>query len=231
MKGSRLLAFSLLAFAPPLVAQASVTREAPLRFAVAWAGGSPRGELAEVAEAPEGFVAWLSLPFDRGAAIGLRAEFSVLAFPEQQVSRDVAPDAVLDLTVRGTIGFTGVGPRLELRAGPVAVSGAILAGYTRVITDITGVVTDGTGVNSVAVSESEYALATKLSLDGYLPLYRGVRGTGLVATGGVDYTTAGRTALPRRDAFGLDTEGRLVLDRPAVAPTLLVVRAGMSLEF
>lgn len=226
-----LLALALLAIAPPVGAQFTDGREAPLRFAVGWARGAPRGDLAEVTGPLQGFAAWLSLPLTRGSAVGLRAEFSVLTVPEQVQSVAFEGAVDLDVTVRGTIGFTGVGPRLEVRAGPLAFSAAVMGGYARVITDVTGRITHGAGLNSVAVSESDYALAGKVSGDLYLPVYRGSRNTALVATAGFDVTTGGRAKIPRRDSFNVGPDGTLELERPNVRPTMLVLRAGVSAEF
>lgn len=225
-----LFALSLLTGSLPLGAQLAVTREAPLRFAVAWAQGSPQGDFADVTEAPEGFAAWLSLPVIRRSSIGLRAEFSVLTVPEQVVSAPT-DEGELTVTVRGTVGFTGVGPRLEFRAGVLSLAAAAMAGYTRVITDATGQLVGDGATTSAAASDSDYAFAGKLSGDLYVPVYRGVRGTAVVLAAGADYTTGGETAFPRQDAFRIVGPGELELERPTVRPTMVVVRAGVSVEF
>jgi hypothetical protein len=225
------VALSLLVVAPSLGAQFAVTREAPLRFAVAWARGAPQGEFAAVTDPPSGFVAWLSMPVTRNSTVGLRAEFSVLTVPEQFLSVPLEGGGDLEVTARGTVGFTGVGPRLEFRAGPFSLSTGVMAGYTRVITDATGQVLEGGTTGSVAASESDYAFAAKASGDLYFPVYRGARGTAVAVTGGLDYLTGGDAAFPRRDSFRVGGPGVLELDRPQVRPTMVIVRAGVSVEF
>ncbi len=222
-----LFALLLLGLAAPVAAQ----QVAPLRFGVAWARGAPRGEFAQVARAPEGFVAWLSLPITRESPIGLRAEFSVLTVPEELVTLPVTGGGELDVTARGTVGFTGAGPRLELGSGGLALGVAVMAGYVRMITDATARVVRDELTTSSAASDSDYALAAKLSGDLHLPVYRGVRGTALALTAGADYLAAGAAAFPRRDAFRVGDTGALELERPLVRPSMLVVRAGVSVEF
>lgn len=220
--------FVLAMLAVPLEAQQAT---APLRFGVAWSRGTPRGELSEIADAPQGFTAQLALPVSRTARVGIRAEFSVLTFPERslQISSGESGGTV-NVTVRGTVGFTGAGPRIETRLGPFAMAVGAMGGFVRVITDATAR-SDVDGGSSAALSLSDYAVAGKASADVHLALYRGPSGTAVGVVGGVDWLTGGKVAFPQMNSFRLTGPGVLTLDRPIVAPSMLVLRAGVGVEF
>mgnify|MGYP001157449860 CR=1 FL=1 len=215
--------------AVPLAAQ-QVT--APIRFAVVWSGGSARGPLADIAKPPQGFTAQLALPLDRGAALGIRAEFSVLTFPERILT--VAGDgdaAPVTVTARGTIGFTGAGPRLEARLGPAAISVAAMGGFVRVITDAAAR-TEVDGVpNSANISESDFAFAVKTAVDIHLSPFRDRHGTALGVVVGADWSTGGNVAFPALQSFRMTAPGTLTLQRPLVRPELTTLRVGVAVEF
>lgn len=213
----------------PLEAQQAT---APLRFGVTWSRGAPQGELAEIADAPQGFTAQLALPVSRTARVGIRAEFSVLTFPERSLQvGDEGSGATADVTVRGTVGFTGVGPRIETRLGPFAMALGAMGGFVRVITDATARSEVDGERTSAALSLSDYAIAGKASADLHLALYRGPSSTAVGIVGGVDWLTGGQVGFPQMNSFRLSSPGVLTLDRPVVAPSMFVIRAGVGVEF
>ncbi|HRP08486.1 MAG TPA: hypothetical protein PLL69_08360 [Gemmatimonadales bacterium] len=214
---------------PPLAAQAGGS---PLRFAVAWTGASSRGDLAELADNPAGFTAQLSLPLTRSSPLGIRGEFSVLTFPERVLTVPGGfQDAELEVAARGTIGFTGAGPRLEARSGPFALAGAVMGGFVRMITDVTGRATVDGVRSSASISESDYAFAFKALIDGHLALYRGVQGTTIGLVTGVDFLRGGRVTFPALGTMRMANEGVITIDRPGVVPEVITVRLGVGVEF
>ena len=227
LPGSALLLVVLAG--PQLAAQNS---RSPLRFGVAWTGASSRGDLAELAEGPTGFTAQLSLPVTRSSPLGIRAEFSVLTFPERLITVPAGfGDAELEVAARGTIGFTGAGPRLEARAGPFAVADAVMAGFVRMITDVTGRATVDGDRSSASISESDYTLAFKAVVDGHLALYRGVQGTTIGLVTGVDFLRGGAVSFPALGTMRMAEEGVITIDRPRVTPEAVIVRLGIGVEF
>jgi hypothetical protein len=215
--------------AVPLAAQEHL---APIRFAVAWSRGAPQGELADIADVPQGFTAQIGLPVSRTARLGIRAEFSVLTFPERTVQ--LGPDddgATADVTVRGTIGFTGVGPRIELSRNRLAVALGAMGGFVRVITDATARADLAGDRSSAALSLSDYAVAFKTSADLHYSVFCGGAATCVGIVVGADYITGGKAAFPDLGTFRLTGPGALTLDRPAVAPNMFGIRAGVGVEF
>jgi hypothetical protein len=213
----------------PLMAQEQL---APIRFAVAWSRGAPQGELADIADVPQGFTAQIGLPVSRTARLGMRAEFSVLTFPERTVQ--LGPDddgATADVTVRGTIGFTGAGPRIELSRGRLAMALGAMGGFVRVITDATARADAAGGRSSAALSLSDYAVAIKASGDLHYSVFCGGAATCVGVVVGADYITGGKAAFPDLGTFRLSGPGALTLDRPAVAPNMFGIRAGVGVEF
>jgi hypothetical protein len=213
----------------PLMAQEQL---APIRFAVAWSRGAPQGELAGIADVPQGFTAQIGLPVSRTARLGIRAEFSVLTFPERTVQ--LGPDddgATADVTVRGTIGFTGAGPRIELSRGRLAMALGAMGGFVRVITDATARADAAGGRSSAALSLSDYAVAIKASGDLHYSVFCGGAATCVGVVVGADYITGGKAAFPDLGTFRLSGPGELTLDRPAVAPNMFGIRAGVGVEF
>lgn len=218
-----------LVCAAPIAAQQAT---APIRFGVAWSRGTPQGDLANIADAPQGFTAQLGLPVSRTARVGIRAEFSVLTFPQRSLQLDDDESgATVDVTVRGTVGFTGAGPRIESQFGPVAVALGVMGGFVRVITDATARADVDGNLTSAALSLSDYAFAAKASADLHLAIYRGPTGSGIGLVAGVDWLTGGQVAFPELNSFRLSEPGVLTLDRPMVAPTMFGIRAGVGVEF
>jgi hypothetical protein len=216
--------------AAPLSAQLESAQ--PVRFGVAWTRATPQGALGEVAQSPRGFTAWVALPFTRHSSVGLRAELSILPFPEQSLSvPDPASGGSLQAAVRGTIGFTGAGPRLELRRGAISVVGAAMGGFVRVITDVNARAEVDDQVFTAAFSESDYALVGKVSADLHLQVYRGNHGDGFGVVAGVDWMTGGEVTFPVRETLRVAGPGTLAVDQRAVAPTLVALRAGVSVQF
>ncbi len=203
----------------------------PIRFGVTWTGGTPHGDLATISEPPEGFTAQLSLPLARNTAIGIRAEFSVLTFPERALLFS-AEDENQEVTVsaRGTIGFTGAGPRLEAQVGPAVISGALMAGFVRVITDASARSEQGEEVQSATISLSDFAFAGKAAVDVYLPIYHGPYGTAVGFIAGADWTTGGEVEFPDLRTFRLASESELTLQLPKVAPNVSTLRLGIAVE-
>lgn len=219
---------ALLLVASPLAGQESAS---PIRFAVAWTSGSPHGNLGTIAEAPGGFTAQLALPLARNTAVGIRAEFSVLTFPERAIL--IAADGEhqeITVTARGTIGFTGAGPRLEGRLGPLAIGAGIMGGFVRVITDANVRGGEGATAHSALISESDFALAGKVAVDLHLALFRGPYGTAVGLVAGADWSTGGEVAFPDLQSFRLATSGELTLQRPLVTPSVSTVRLGVAVE-
>jgi hypothetical protein len=213
----------------PVHAQDSL---APIRFGVTWSRGTPQGDLADIADAPNGFTAQLGLPVSRTARVGIRAEFSVLTFPERtlQISSDESASTAT-VTVRGTQGFTGAGPRIEVGRGRLWGALGVMGGFVRVITDATARADIEGDRSSASLSLSDYAIALKAAADVHLAIYCGPGAACLGLVGGVDYVTGGKVAYPRVSTFRLSAPGELTLDRPAVSPTMLGIRAGVGIEF
>ncbi len=232
---SGLLALAgLLVLTRPIAAQVGPVLDAPLTFGIAWSRGTPSTALAAAIEPPRGFTASISLPVTRRSAIGIRGEFSILTIPSQAlVVSYTTPSATvtLDATVRGTIGFTGAGPRVAMAVGPIELGVAALAGVTRVITDASAQASSGDLSISTSASSSDFTYGVKAVLDGYLPLYRGVRGTSIGLAVGIDYLTGGPVVFARRSSFRVNPAGDLVIGRAATRPTMLVLRAGLGGAF
>ncbi len=224
----RLVLLVAMLAAVPLAAQDG----SPLRFGVAWTGAGNRGDLAALSEGPTGFTVQLSLPITRSSPLGIRGEFSVLTFPERTLTVPAGDgESELEVAARGTIGFTGAGPRLEVRAGPAAVSATVMGGFVRMITDVTGRTTVAGARTSASISESDYAFAFKAALDGYLGLYRGAQGTAIGLVAGVDLLRGGAVTFPALGTMRMPGEGVVTIDRPGVKPELFAVRAGVGVEF
>jgi hypothetical protein len=223
------LALACVVGAMPVAAQQS---SQPVRFGVAWTLGRPQATLAEVADDPSGFTAWVGLPFTRRSSLGLRAEFSVLPFPEQRLSvPDPSSGGTLAARVRGTIGFTGTGPRLEARVGGLSLVGSVMGGFVRMITDVNARAEIDDQVITAAFSESDYALAAKAVADLHLGVYRGNHGDGIGVVLGVDWMTGGEVTFPVRETLRVAGPGALAVDQRTVVPTLLGLRAGVSVQF
>lgn len=221
----------LLAGAPAIgVAQAPVASAIP-RFGIALAEGTPRGELAGVVRPPTGFTTWVSLPLASRSPLGLRAEFSILTVPEERTTLAPSDDTTLELTLRSTLGFTGVGPRIEARVGPAIVAASAMGGLTRVIADLNGRLAQGDQLTSVALSESENVLAVKGVLDLYVPLLSGSRDAALALTAGVDWTTSGRAAVVRSNSLRITGPGEVRAGQDEAPVTLTAWRVGVGLFF
>ncbi len=235
MRATALLVLAgLLAGRAPAAAQAAVVADAPLAFGIAWGRGTPQGDFADVVDAPQGFVAWLSLPVTRRSRLGIRGEFSILTLPEQTRSVPyVTPGATiaLDVVLRGTLAFTGAGPRLALGLGPLQLGVAGMVGVVRGINDLTAQASVGDRSLSDAVSLSDFTVGVKGVLDAYLPLYRGARGTSIGLAGGVSWFTGGPVEFARRSSLAIDEQALLRVDRQVAHPTMLVVRAGVGAAF
>jgi hypothetical protein len=220
--------FALLLCVAPLGAQSMAT---PIRFGVAWTGGTPHGDLATISQPPQGFTAQLSLPLARNTAIGIRAEFSVLTFPERILL--VAPqgeDQEATVSARGTIGFTGAGPRFEARLGPAVISGGLMAGFVRVITDASARSEQDDETLSATISLSDFAFAGKAALDVYVPVYHGPYGTAVGFVAGADWTTGGQVAFPDLRTFRIASQSELTLQLPKVPPNVSTLRLGIAVE-
>lgn len=205
---------------------------APIRFGVAWTRGSPQGELADIADTPQGFTAQLGLPVSRTARVGIRAEFSVLTFPERTIQiGEEGSASTAEVTVRGTLGFTGAGPRFEMRGGRLSGALGAMGGFVRVITDATARSESDGESTGAALSLSDYAIAAKASADLHLSLLCGTGATCVGVIVGVDYLTGGTVAFPELSSFRLTGPGELTLNRPVVAPTMVGIRAGIGVEF
>ncbi len=199
---------------------------APLRFGLGRAAGNLHHDLG----APVGFVAWMTLPVSRTSWVGIRGEFAVLAVPEEQI--EIGDDGTAaTLGLQSTVTFTGVGPRVEHAVGPVIIGGAVMAGLTRAIIDVTGRASIDDQVHSLAVSSSENSLGVKLSGDIHLPLYQGRGGAALGLAGGVDWTTSGRIPFPVRGSFTLAAPDRLEVAAPETAIRMWGWRIGLGVVF
>ena len=229
MRRAGCLGVALALVAGPLAAQDSI---APIRFGVAWSRGAPQGELSDIAAAPQGFTAQLSLPLSRTSRLGIRAEFSVLTFPERSLQIESENGSgTVDVTVRGTVGFTGAGPRAELRRGRISAAVSAMGGFVRVITDATARAEVDGDRTSAALSLNDYAVAVKASADLHFSVFCGGTATCVGLVAGVDYLTGGKATFPNLNTFRLSGPGQLSLERPAVAPTMFGVRAGVGVEF
>ena len=221
--------------AAPVVAQqdsadAPPSQVSAIRFGVTLGQGIPQGTFADASDRLSGFVAWFGLPFTRTSPLGLRAEFSVLEVPAQVETRSVEGGGELELTLRGTVNFTGAGPRLAGWIGPVVAVGAVQIGYTRLITDITGTLGDETTTFSDAISFSEYALAGKATLDLVLPIFdRG--GAALGATAGLDYMRSSAVPFPVQGTFDIEPPGTLVVENADVELNMFIWRVGVAFRF
>ncbi len=222
------------ACAGPLAAQSPGGTEAPLQFGIEYGRASPRGEFASIVDAPSGFSAWMALPFTRRSALGIRGEFSVFTLAEQVATQafDLGNGAAgdLELDIRGTIGFTGAGPRLAVSLGPVAAGAHVMVGVLRVITDISAVATIGEQSLSDAASRSDFTVGYKAGVDGYLALFRGIRGTSLGIGAGLDAARGGPVGLVRGGSLTSTAEG-FVATAAVVRPTMLIVRIGLAATF
>lgn len=224
----------LAASAAPLPAQSRGGTEAPLQFGIEYGRATPRGDFAGVVDAPSGFSAWMALPFTRRSALGLRGEFSVFTLAEQVATQSLdlgnGTTGSLELDVRGTIGFTGAGPRLAVSLGPLAAGAHVMVGVLRVITDISAVATVGVQSLSDAASLSDFTVGYKAGVDGYLALFRGIRGTSLGVGAGVDVASGGPVGLVRGGSL-TSTEVGFVATPAVVRPTMLILRIGLAATF
>lgn len=211
-------------------AQAPIT-STTLRFGIAYGAGTPTGEIDGVIAAPSGFVTWAALPISRRSPIGIRGEFSILTIPEERASGMLLQDVDLDLTIRSTIGFTGVGPRLETRAGPIVIAGAVMGGVTRSIVDANGRLTGPVQMTSVALSQSEQAMTIKGALDVYLPIHFGRQDAAIGLTAGLDWLRSGRLTVLRSGTFRLSDDGELSQESIEAPITMWGWRVGLGLFF
>jgi hypothetical protein len=219
-----------LAATPALAAGQDLDEpSAAIRFGVTFARGVPQGEFRDVTDPLIGFSTWLSLPVRRGSPIGIRGEFSVLTLPEQQATFPL-PDDDAEISLRGTIGFTGVGPRVEVRAGPLVVTAAAMIGLSRVIADASAVIDSPDGVRSVVITDSDIAVAYRTSADAYLALLRGKTGADVGLMVGVDAASGGRQPFSVRQTLRLEGD-QLLVESADVRPSMLVLRAGLSASF
>lgn len=213
-------------------ASAQLESDQPVRFGVAWTRATPQGSLAEVADRPSGFTAWVALPFTRTSSFGLRGEFSILPFPEQRLSvPDPETGGTLEAAVRGTIGFTGAGPRADLRWRGITLGGAVMGGLVRLITDVNARAQVDDQSFTATFSENDYAFAGKASVDLHVGVYRGNHGDGIGVVVGADWMTGGEVTFPVRETLRAGGAGTLTVDQRAVAPTLFGLRAGVSVQF
>lgn len=221
----------LLAGAPAIGAAQAPIASTALRFGIAYATATPTGTFGEVIAPPSGFSTWAALPLSRTSPLGIRAEFSILTIPEERGNTTLTPGTELDVTIRSTVGFTGVGPRLETRVGPLVLAGAAMGGVSRFIVDVNGRLTSGPQILSVTISESEQALAAKGVLDLYLPLYFGRQDAALGLSAGVDLITSTTITAPRSGTFRLGDDDRVMVESGEAAITLRGWRVGVGLFF
>jgi hypothetical protein len=220
----------LLAGAPAIgVAQAPIA-STTLRFGIAYAAATPTGAFRDYVAPPSGFATWAALPLSRTSPLGVRAEFSILTIPEERATSLIAPGVDLDVSVRSTVGFTGVGPRLETSLGPLVVAGAVMGGLSRFIVDVNGRVEIGPQVLSVGISQSEQAPSMKATLDAYLPLYFGRQDAAIGLTAGLDWRTSTTLTVLRSGSFALDGD-RLLQEEAESAVTMWGWRVGVGLFF
>lgn len=225
MSVGRLAAVAIVAVAI-LASPAAGQGGAPLRFGLGRAAGNMHHDLG----APVGFVAWMTLPVSRTSWVGIRGEFAVLAVPEERI--EIGDDGTAaTIGLQSTITFTGVGPRVEHPVGPVILGGAVMAGLTRAIIDVTGRASVDDEIHSLAISSSENSLGVKLSGDIHLPLYHGRGGAALGLAGGVDWTTSGRIPFPVPGSFTLAAPDRLEVAAPETAIRMWGWRIGLGVVF
>lgn len=220
-------ALALLATAP-LAAQ---SRTSAIRFGIAYAAATPRGDFDAFAERPAGFSSWVTLPLARGARLGIRGEFSIFTIPESRVMVPVTGIDELSVTLRSTVGFTGAGPRLTLPLGPLVLETSVMGGLTRVIIDVAGQARAGAQRVSVSTSESENALGAKASLDLYLPLVAGQGGAAVALTGGLDWATSAEVGFVEAGGLRLDDQTRLEAVTGRASATYTAWRLGLGLYF
>lgn len=228
-RGGTRLALALVAAPAILAGQEADEPSAAIRFGVNYARGNPQGAFRAVTDALNGFSTWLSLPIRRGSPLGIRGEFSVLTLPEQEATFPLV-DTDAAISLRGTIGFTGVGPRLEIGTGPVAVTVAAMIGFSRVIADASAVIDGPGGVRSVVTTDNDIALAYRLTADAYLPLYRGGSEADIGAVVGADLTSGGRQPFSVPATLRVEDDALLV-ESSDVRPAMLVLRVGLSASF
>lgn len=221
----------LLAGAPAIGAAQAPIASTALRFGIAYAAATPTGTFGDVVAAPSGFATWAALPLSRTSPLGIRGEFSILTIPEERGNTTLSPGADLDVTIRSTVGFTGVGPRLETRLGPLVLAGAAMGGVSRFIVDVNGRLTAGPQVFSVTISESEQAVSAKGVLDLYLPLYFGRQDAALGLSAGVDIITSTKVTAPRSGSFRLGDDDRVTVESDDSAITMRGWRVGVGLFF
>jgi hypothetical protein len=209
-----------------LCAPAAGQGGAPLRFGLGRAAANMHHGLGS----PVGFVAWMTLPVSRTSWIGIRGEFAVLAVPEERIEI-ISDGSSAVLGLQNTVTFTGVGPRVEYPLGPAIVGGAVMAGLSRAIIDVTGRASVDEQVHSLAVSSSENSLGVKVSGDIHLPLYHGRGGAALGLAGGIDWTTSGRIPFPRPGSFRLVGSDLLEVDAPETAIRMWGWRIGLGVVF
>lgn len=223
--------------APPVPAVAPAPAPAPaaappLHFGLAFGTGTPLGEFGRNVETARGFSSWVSVPLTRTAKFGIRGEFSVLTFPEQSLAvtfEESGAEAVA--TLRSTVGFTGLGPRLETRLGPATLTGAAMAGLARLIVDVGAQASLGEQLVSATQSLSENRPALKLVGDVLIPLYHGRSSAAIGITGGVDWLVSGAMEYPRRQSLTVTEEREIVIGTARSAIRLAGVRVGVGVVF
>lgn len=221
----------LLAGAPAVATAQVAIASTTLRFGMAYLEGTPTGSFGDAVTAANGFSTWFALPLSRTSPLGLRAEFSILTIPEDRATVPFADDAALTFTLRSTVGFTGVGPRLETRVGPLVVAGAVMGGLTRVIADVNGVLEIGPQVISVELSESEQALSAKAVLDAYLPLLHGARGAAIGLVAGLDWQRSTAANVIRSGSLQFVPPGEVRADVTRTPVALWGWRVGVGVYF
>ncbi len=221
----------LLAGAPAIGAAQVPIASTALRFGIAYATATPTGTFGDVIAPPSGFATWAALPLSRTSPLGIRGEFSILTIPEERGNTILTPAIDLDVTIRSTVGFTGVGPRLETRLGPLVLAGAAMGGVSRFIVDVSGRLTSGPQVTSVTISESEQAVTAKGALDLYLPLHFGRQDAALGLSAGLDWLASSKVTAPRSGSFRLVENDRVALESDESAITMWGWRVGVGLFF
>ncbi len=221
----------LLAGAPTVATAQVAIASTTLRFGMAYLQGTPTGSFGDVVRGADGFATWFALPLSRTSPLGIRAEFSILTIPEDQATVPFADDTELAFTLRSTVGFTGVGPRLETRVGPLIVAGAVMGGLTRVIADVNGVLEVGPQVISVELSESEQALSAKAVLDAYFPILHGARGAALGLVAGLDYQRSTAVNVIRSGSLEFVPPGEVRVDVATTPVSLWGWRVGVGVYF
>jgi hypothetical protein len=106
-----------------------------------------------------------------------------------------------------------------------------MGGVSRFILDVNGRLTAGPQVSSVAISQSEQAVAAKGVLDLYLPFYFGRQDAAIGLTAGLDWLTSSRITAVRSGSFRLVDGERVVLEDQETPITMWGWRVGVGLFF